>query len=119
MTIVKFDKSVKYAGVRHDAHTAFEVKDEDVAELKKAGAIVVSTTPPVTPPQTSDEDETDEGAGTTTDDEEKEDEDVAELKEKLLDYSIPELTKFAEEHNIDLQKKTRKADIYNIIVAAL
>lgn len=112
MTTVKFDKSVKYAGVRHDAHTVFAVKDEDVAQLKEAGATVVSTTPPATPPATPDN-------GVDEDPEEKRAEDVAQLKEALLSYSVPELIKFAEERNIDLQKKTRKADIYNIIVASL
>lgn len=117
MTTVKFDKSVKYAGVRYDAHTAFEVKDEDVAQLKEAGATVVATTPPANPPETPDSGKADDGAEEGK--EEKRDEDVAQLKEKLLEYSVPELVKFAEERNIDLQKKTRKADIYNIIVAAL
>lgn len=115
MTTVKFDKSVKYKGVRYAAHEVFKVDDEDVAQLKEAGATVLATepdTPPTAPGQTGEgaEGEGQNNAG---------DEDVAQLKEKLLEYTVPELTQFAEEHNIDLQGKTRKADIYNIIVASL
>lgn len=121
MTTVKFDKAVKYQGVRYAAHEVFKVADEDVDQLKKAGATVMSVDPPVAPPAPD--------AGNGTDDKEQEgqaegqqaegDEDVDQLKEKLLEYTIPELTKFAEEHNIDLQKKTKKAEIYNIIIEAL
>lgn len=132
MTTIKFDKSVKYQGVRYAAHEAFKVADEDVAELKEAGATVLSVDTPVDPPEPpvapteppanddADKDDADK------DDEEEEsqqaqqsDEDVAQLKEKLLEYTVPELIKFAEERNIDLQKKTKKAEIYNIIVATL
>lgn len=118
MTTIKFDKSVKYAGVRHDAHTAFDVKDEDVDELKKAGATIIRSTP-ATPPQTPNSGSADDGVNNSDDETNKSDEDNAQLKEALLDYTVPELTKFAEERGIDLQGKTRKADIYNIIVAAL
>ena len=45
------------------------------------------------------------------------DETSAHIKEDLLGYTVAELTKFAEENGIDLQGKTRKADIYNVIVA--
>ena len=50
MTTIKFDKSVKYQGVRYAAHEAFKVNDSDVEELKKAGATVLSVET-VTPPQ--------------------------------------------------------------------
>ena len=119
MTTVKFDKSVKYAGVRYAAHEAFTVADEDVAQLKEAGATIVSTesTPPPQPePQglgeEAAEDAVDENSIPS-------DEDVAQLKEELLGYTVSALTQFARERNIDLQGKTRKADIYNVIVAEL
>ena len=118
MTTIKFDKSVKYQGVRYAAHEVFSVADEDVDQLKIAGATVLSVEPPVAPTETPTD------GGNDEDDEEEEgqqvqqsDEDVAQLKEKLLEYTVPELIKFAEEHNIDLQNKTKKAEIYNIIVA--
>ena len=117
MTTIKFDKAVKYEGVRYAAHEAFKVKDEDVAQLKLAGATVLSVDAPVTPP--SQDDEVQEEEETEVDEEQPAEEDVAQLKEKLLEYTVPELVKFAEDHNIDLQKKTKKAEIYNIIIAAL
>lgn len=119
MTTIKFDKAVKYKGVRYAAHEVFKVADEDVEKLKKAGATVLSVDP-VAPPQSgpagSDEDETNGNAGGQKN---EDDEDVEKLKEKLLDYTVPELTQFAQDRGIDLQGKTRKADIYNVIVAAL
>lgn len=127
MTTVKFDKAVKYQGVRYAAHEVFKVADEDVDQLKKAGATVLSVDTPVAPPEppvAPTEPPANDDAD--KDDEEEEgqqaqnsDEDVDQLKEKLLEYTVPELVKFAEERNIDLQKKTKKAEIYNIIVAAL
>ena len=127
MTTIKFDKSVKYQGVRYAAHEAFKVDDEDVAQLKEAGATVLSVDTPVAPPEppvAPTEPPAKDGEGKDDEEEESQqaqqsDEDVAQLKEKLLEYTVPELIKFAEERNIDLQKKTKKAEIYNIIVAAL
>ena len=116
MTTVKFDKSVKYQGVRYAAHEVFKVADEDVDQLKLAGATVLSVDAPVAPPVPPVEEE-EEGAAEG--EQEAEGEDVDQLKEKLLEYTVPELVKFAEDHNIDLQKKTKKAEIYNIIIAAL
>lgn len=105
MTTVKFDKSVKYKGIRYSAHEAFKVNDNDVAELKKAGATVLVSS---------------ESVNTGADESKNEvDNDVAELKEELLKYTVAELIAFAQERGIDLQEKTRKADIYNIIVAAI
>lgn len=95
MTTVKFDHSVKYKGVRHPAHEVFVVDDADMEELKKAGAHVLSTT--VSPPAPSD---------------------INALREELLGYKLEQLIQFADEHDIDLQGKTRKADIYNLIVAS-
>lgn len=121
MTTIKFDKSVKYQGVRYAAHEAFKVADEDVDELRKAGATVLSVDAPAeppAPPATSDETGKDEQSAASGQDETA-NEDPAQLKEKLLEYTVPELVKFAEERGIDLQKKTKKAEIYNIIVAAL
>ena len=114
MTTVKFDKSVKYKGVRYAAHEVFKVEDEDVAQLKLAGATVLSVDLPV-PPINYGEDED----VVAEDEEHTLVEDVAQLKEELLGYTVPELIKFAEKRNIDLQKKTKKAEIYNIIIAAL
>ena len=117
MTTIKFDKSVKYQGVRYAAHEAFQVEDNDVEELKKAGATVLSVET-VTPPQPEPYGAGEDGAQETADGEGGE-EDVAKLKEDLLECTVAELTQFAEERGIDLQGKTRKADIYNVIVAAL
>lgn len=117
MTTIKFDKSVKYQGVRYAAHEAFKVEDSDVDELKKAGATVLSVET-VTPPQPEPDGTGEDGAQHTADGEGGA-EDVAKLREDLLDYTVAELTQFAEERGIDLQGKTRKADIYNVIVAAL
>ena len=117
MTTVKFDRSVKYQGVRYAAHEVFKVDDEDVAQLKKAGATVLSTDP-VSPPQ-PEPDGKGEDEADRVEDSQIGDEDVAQLKEDLLSYTVPELTAFAQEHGIDLRGKTRKADIYNIIVASL
>ena len=115
MTTVKFDKSVKYEGVRHSAHEAFQVKDSDVPELRKNGAIILSAhTDDNAKPPAQQSDENQDKVETT-----ESKEDVAKIRETLLDYSVPQLTKFAKERNINLQGKTRKADIYNTIVAAL
>ena len=119
MTTVKFDKAVKYKGVRYPAHVVFKADDEDVDKLKKAGATVLSTetiTPPADELEGKDAGEAD---NTTEGQEGTNDEDVDKLKEELLDYTIAQLTEFAEKRGIDIQGKTRKADIYNIIVASL
>lgn len=112
MFTIKFDKAVKYKGVRYAAHTAFDVEDGDIAELKQAGAIVLEEKP-----ETPAEGELEEGV----EDEEALIVDDANTvsKEELLEYTAPELIKFAKGKGIDLQGKTRKADIYNIIVASL
>jgi hypothetical protein len=115
MTTIKFDKSVKYQGVRYAAHEAFKVADEDVEDLKKAGAIVLATEAVSSPEKDEEQPEVEADEH----EEQESNEDVAQLKEKLLEYTVPELIKFAEERGIDLQKKTKKAEIYNIIVAAL
>lgn len=113
MTTIKFDRSVKYLGVRYDAHVAFKVVDSDVEQLKKAGAIVLSVDP-VDPPQPEPEGKGEEANGV------KDNElDIAQLKESLLTFTVAELTQFAQDNDIDLMGKTRKADIYNVIVAAL
>lgn len=113
MTTVKFNKSVKYKGVRYPAHTIFNVEDSDVPELVKIGATVMSNTaePKAQEPVVAD-DANKAGEETSV-------KDTAILKEELLKYSVAELTKFAKERNISLNGKTRKADIYNIIVSTL
>ena len=118
MTTVKFDKSVKYQGVRYAAHETFKVEDGDVAELKKVGAIVLATEA-TTSPEPESNDKGQEEVSAQGDQQSNRDEDVVQLKESLLTYTVSQLSKFAQERGIDLQGKTRKADIYNIIVAAL
>ena len=109
MTTVKFDKSVKYKGVRYNAHEVFVVDYEDLDDLKKAGATVLSVAPPA-PSQEEEKEQKQEEAKV---------EDVAKLKEALIGCTVAQLTQFAEERGIDLQGKTKKADIYNHIVASL
>lgn len=104
MATVKFDKSVKYKGERHLAHVVFEVDDADVPALKKAGATVISVSSAQEQKQEPQE---------------QKQEDNSQLREDLLGYSVAQLTEFAKQRGIDLQGKTRKADIYNIIVASL
>lgn len=119
MTTVKFDHSVKYKGVRHPAHEFFVVDDADMEELKKDGAHVLSTTvsqpAPVVEPEC--EESTEDFINEEPVDAEKES-DINALREELLGYNLEHLIQFANEHDIDLQSKTRKADIYNLIVAS-
>lgn len=114
MTTIKFDKAVKYQGLRYAAHEAFKVEDSDVEELKKAGATVLSVEP-IIPPQPeltcSGEEGTDDSLDFTVD--------VKKLKEDLLSYTVADMIEFARANGIDLHKKTKKAEIYNIIVASL
>lgn len=117
MTTIKFDRSVKYQGVRYAAHEAFKVNDIDVEDLKKAGATVLSVEA-ATPPQPEPSGTGGDGVQDTADGQDGA-EDVAKLKEDLLERTVSEMTQFAQERGIDLQGKTRKADIYNVIVAAL
>ena len=114
MTIIKFDRSVKYQGTRYPAHVAFEVDDKDVYSLKKAGATVLAVQP-----ETPVEEEEVVAEAEEAEQEQEEEEGESGLKEKLLEYTLPQLIEFAQERGIDLQGKTRKADIYNIIVASL
>lgn len=122
MATVKFDHRVKYAKVWHPAHTVFDVKDRDVPELKKLGCQVLSyneaPAQPSTPPDydpAENEDDANESAVDNGQDEDT----VADIKEELLTYTAAQLQAFAKENDIDLQGKTRKADIYNLIVASL
>lgn len=119
MTTIKFDKAVKYRGVRYAAHEAFEVFEEDVEQLRSQGATVLSVS---TPDQEEVESSEEPEEGDSEDEEEPDKEsveDVGMLREKLLNYTVTELTQFAQERGINLQGKTRKSDIYNVIVAAL
>jgi hypothetical protein len=117
MTTIKFDKSVKYQSVRYAAHEVFSVQDEDVADLKKAGATVLSFEP-TTPPSTESNDKVEEEQEANSDSSENDDASIP-TKEELLTFTATDLIKFARDNNIDLKGKTRKADIYNIIVASL
>ena len=101
MATVKFDHRVKYAKVWHPAHTVFDVEDKDVPELKKLGCQVLSyneaPAQPSTPPAY----------------------DPAENADDAYESAVDNGQAFAKENDIDLQGKTRKADIYNLIVASL
>ena len=122
MATVKFDHRVKYAKVWHPAHTVFDVEDEDVPELKKLGCQVLSyneaTAQPSTPPAYDPAENADDANESAVDNGQDEDT-VADIKEELLTYTAAQLQAFAKENDIDLQGKTRKADIYNLIVACL
>lgn len=126
MATVKFDHRVKYAGVWHPAHTVFDVEDKDVPELKKLGCQVLSYNEAPAQPSTPSADDPAENADdadeSTVDNGQDEGSDgntVADIKEELLTYTTAQLQAFAKENDIDLQGKTRKADIYNLIVASL
>ena len=122
MATVKFDHRVKYAKVWHPAHTVFDVEDKDVPELKKLGCQVLSyneaTAQPSTPPAYDPAENADDANESAVDNGQDEDT-VADIKEELLTYTTAQLQAFAKENDIDLQGKTRKADIYNLIVACL
>lgn len=129
MATVKFDHKVKYHKEWHPAHTAFHADECDVPALKAAGAQVLSRDESSeTPPANDDKGntpaagETGENAsesGDDTGDDEPENDASAALKEELLTYSLDKLNAFAKEHDIDLKGKTRKAEVYNAIIAAL
>ena len=122
MATVKFDHRVKYAKVWHPAHTVFDVEDKDVPELKKLGCQVLSyneaPAQPSTPPAYDPAENADDANEIAVDNGQDEDT-VADIKEELLTYTTAQLQAFAKENDIDLQGKTRKADIYNLIVASL
>ena len=122
MATVKFDHRVKYAKVWHPAHTVFDVEDRDVPELKKLGCQVLSyneaPAQPSTPPAYDPAENADDANESAVDNGPDEDT-VADIKEELLTYTAAQLQAFAKENDIDLQGKTRKADIYNLIVASL
>ena len=122
MATVKFDHRVKYAKVWHPAHTVFDVEDKDVPELKKLGCQVLSYNEaparPSTPPAYDPAENADDANESAVDNGQDEDT-VADIKEELLTYTAAQLQAFAKENDIDLQGKTRKADIYNLIVASL
>lgn len=126
MATVKFDHRVKYAKVWHPAHTVFDVEDKDVPELKKLGCQVLSyneepaqpSTPPADDPA-ENVDDADESKVDNGQDEGSDEDTVADIKEELLTYTTAQLRAFAKENDIDLQGKTCKADIYNLIVASL
>lgn len=126
MTTVKFDHRVKYDKVWYPAHTVFDVEDKDVPELKKLGCQVLSynKTParPSTPSADNPAENADdayESAVDNSQDDGKDEDTIADIKEELLTYTTTQLQAFAKENDIDLQGKTRKADIYNLIVASL
>ena len=122
MATVKFDHRVKYDKVWHPAHTVFDVEDKDVPELKKLGCQVLSyneaPAQPSTPPDDDPAENADDADESAVDNGQNKDT-VADIKEELLTYTAAQLQAFAKENDIDLQGKTRKADIYNLIVASL
>lgn len=107
MAKVKFDKSVRYNKVRYPAHVVFDVADKDIPELQKAGAIIMSAPTATASTETVKEPLTQPIQV-----------DTFPTNEELLTYTVEELTQFAKEHDIDLQGRTRKADLFNLIVAA-
>ena len=122
MATVKFDHRVKYAKVWHPAHTVFDVEDKDVPELKKLGCQVLSYNEEPSQPSTLpdyDPAENADDANESAVDNGQDEDTVADIKEELLTYTTVQLQAFAKENDIDLQGKTRKADIYNLIVASL
>lgn len=138
MATVKFDHRVKYKKQWHPAHTTFQVDEGDVPALKALGAQVLSREKPATPPaeepgqgstppagenhESNGDSGENEGSqqGEQEGDGDKGGEDRnAALKEELLSYNLEKLTAFAKERGIDLKGKTRKADVYNVIIAAL
>ena len=126
MATVKFDHRVKYAKVWYPAHTAFDVEDKDIPELKELGCQVLSyneaPAQPFTPSTDDSAENTDDADENTIDsghDEGSDENTVADIKEELLTYTTAQLQEFAKENDIDLQGKTRKADVYNLIVATL
>lgn len=126
MVTIKFDHRVKYDKVWHPAHTVFDVEDKDVPELKKLGCQVLSyngaPAQPSTPPAddlAENSDDAYESAVANGQNEGSDEDPVTDIKEDLLTYTTAQLQAFAKENDIDLQGKTRKADIYNLIVASL
>lgn len=92
MAQVKFVNIAKYKGVRYPAHTPFEVDDNDVETLVKAGAIVIIPAESV------------EGGEAPT---------------KTIDgMKVDELKAYAEEHNIDISGATKRTEIIAAIKAA-
>lgn len=124
MAQVKFVRSVKYEGNRYSAHTPFEVNDKDLALLESQGAIILTCqtsepAPEVETPVVVEIGISAESVEISDDTDESEKEDVEKLKKELMDYSVAELTEFAKERSINLLGRTKKADIYNMIVSAL
>lgn len=122
MTIVKFDHAVKYNGVRYDAHEVFKVEDKDVEGLKKSGVTVLAVEEPETPPADNPSTEGDAGEASGEDGKASATQTVemfTKFKEELLEYTVPQMIKLATDYDIDLQGKTRKADIYNVIIETI
>lgn len=91
MATVYFDTMVIYNAKLYKAKEYIEVKDNEVEQLKQEGAHVVGEPKP------------------------KPKVDVT----TLVTMKVDELVKFAEANDIDLGNATKKADIFNTIVAAL
>lgn len=115
MSAVKFDKSVRYKGIRYPAHVVFEVDNCDVDAMQQAGAIIVrkdeepavEAAPVVEEPAVE---EAVEGEHKMT---------IEEIREMLLASTGVQIAEFAKKENINLMGKTRKADMFNIIVEAM
>ena len=109
MAQVKFFTKVKYRGVVYPAHTPFQVADEDVDSLVNSGAIIL------TPPLSNFYEMYIEKDATI-------DEDGSEEMEKeYIDFwamTIKQLKAFAREHDINISKLERKADIVDAITLA-
>lgn len=57
MAVVRFTTSVKYKGVRHIAHSPFEIDDDDLDKLVEAGAHIIVQPKPAKEPEPEKESE--------------------------------------------------------------
>lgn len=102
MIKVKFSMSVLYKGQRYPAHTVFDAADEDEAALIKDGAIVMERSkkddkPHLVKPSAPAATEKDQ-------------------VEISPDMTVSELVEIAEKYDVDMKGKTKKSEIYNILV---
>lgn len=115
MTAIKFDKSVRYKGIRYPAHVVFEVDNCDLEAMKQAGAIVMRVVEeePKKPVAAVQEPAVEAPAA------EEPKMSIEEIREMLLASTSVQIAEFAKKENINLMGKTRKADMFNIIVEAM
>lgn len=119
MTAIKFDKSVRYKGIRYPAHVVFEVDNCDLEAMKQAGAIVMRVVEeePKKPVAAVQEPVAEPAVEAPAAEEPKMS--IEEIREMLLASTSVQIAEFAKKENINLMGKTRKADMFNIIVEAM